>query len=64
MATCVSSGGVDAVLIADDLPELGPNLVAALTGLQVDDFSHGGGGGGCCVEGARDLHVCSGAGLG
>jgi hypothetical protein len=30
------------MLIADDLPELGPDLVAALTGLQVDNFSHGG----------------------
>ena len=44
MLTLIAAGGVDAVLIADDLPELGPDLVAALAGLQVDDFSHGGGG--------------------
>ena len=29
--------------LPDDLPELGSDLVAALTGLDVDDFSHGGG---------------------
>ncbi len=29
----VGAGGVDAVLIADDLPELGTNLVAALAAL-------------------------------
>ena len=44
MLTLIAAGGVDAMLIADDLPELGPDLVAALAGLQVDDFSHGGGG--------------------
>ena len=38
--TYVSSSGVDAVLVGDDLPELGADLVAALTGLQVHDFSH------------------------
>ena len=30
MLTLIAAGGVDAVLIADDLPELGPDLVAAL----------------------------------
>jgi hypothetical protein len=34
---------VDAVLVADDLPELGPDLVAALAGLDVEDLPHGGG---------------------
>ena len=34
----VGAGGVDAVLIGDDLPELGADLVAALAGLDVDDF--------------------------
>jgi hypothetical protein len=50
--TCVSSCGVDSVLIADDFPELGPDLVAALAGLQVNDFSHGGLGW-VCVERRR-----------
>jgi hypothetical protein len=36
----VSSGGADAVLLGDDLPELGPDLIAALANLDVDDFSH------------------------
>ena len=36
----VGAGGVDAVLVGDDLPELGSDLVAALTGLEVDNFSH------------------------
>ena len=36
----VGAGGVNAVLVGDDLPELGSDLVAALTGLNVDDFSH------------------------
>jgi hypothetical protein len=34
------------VLVADHLPELGPDLVAALAALDVEDFPHGGGGGG------------------
>lgn len=38
----VPSGGVDAVLVADDFPELGADLVAALAALDVEDFSHGG----------------------
>ena len=37
----VGAGGVDAVLVGDDLPELGPDLVAALAGLDVDDLPHG-----------------------
>ena len=36
----VGSGGVDSVLIRDDFPEFGTNLVAALTSLDVDDLSH------------------------
>ena len=30
------------MLVGDDLPELGPDLVAALTRLYVHYFSHGG----------------------
>ena len=41
--SAVGAGGVDAVLIGDDLPELGSDLVSALTGLKVDNFSHVGG---------------------
>eukprot|EP00760_Papus_ankaliazontas_P025007 PhM_4_TR2455/c1_g1_i1/m.64634 len=37
----VRAGGVDAVLVGDDLPELGADLVAALTALDGDDFAHG-----------------------
>ena len=36
----VGAGGVDAVLVRDDLPELGSDLVSALAGLKMDDFSH------------------------
>lgn len=36
------SGGVETVFIGDDLPELGTDLVTALAGLEVDDFSHDG----------------------
>jgi hypothetical protein len=36
----VGTGGVDSVFVGDDLPELGSNLVAALTSLDVDYFSH------------------------
>ena len=36
----VLAGGVDAVLAANDLPELGADLVTALAGLDVDDLSH------------------------
>ena len=41
--SAVGAGGVDTVLIGDDLPELGSDLVSALTGLKVDNFSHVGG---------------------
>mmetsp|Transcript_31309 Transcript_31309/g.79466 ORF Transcript_31309/g.79466 Transcript_31309/m.79466 type:complete len:502 (-) Transcript_31309:80-1585(-) len=37
----VGTGGVNAVLVGDDLPELGPDLVAALASLDVDDLAHG-----------------------
>jgi hypothetical protein len=36
----VSSGGINAMLVGDNLPKLGTNLVTALTCLNVDDFSH------------------------
>ncbi|CAA6662650.1 unnamed protein product [Spirodela intermedia] len=36
----VPAGGVDAVLIADHLPELAADLVAALAGLYVKDLPH------------------------
>jgi hypothetical protein len=36
----VGSGWVDSVLVGDDLPELGTDLVTTLAGLKVDDFSH------------------------
>ena len=36
----VGASGVDAVLVRDDLPELGSDLVSALTSLEVDNFSH------------------------
>src|SRR5690349_9367029 len=39
----VGAGRVDSVLVANHLPELGTNLVAALTSLDVDDLTHGGG---------------------
>merc|ERR1712086_522006 len=38
--TVVGTSWVNTVLIGDDLPELGTNLVTALTGLDVNDFSH------------------------
>jgi len=41
---------VDAVLVADHLPELGPDLVPALPALDVQDLPHGGGGGEGCGE--------------
>ena len=31
---------IQSVLIADDLPKLGANLVATLSNLKVDDLSH------------------------
>jgi len=39
--TVVRAGGVDTVLVGDDLPELGTDLVAALACLAVDDLAHG-----------------------
>ena len=36
----VGAGGVDSVLIGDDFPEFGTDLVAALSSLDVDDLSH------------------------
>ena len=36
----VGTGGVDAVLVGDDFPELGTDLVAALAALDVDEFTH------------------------
>ncbi|CAI9782194.1 unnamed protein product [Fraxinus pennsylvanica] len=33
-------GVIDAVLVTDDLPELGANLVTTLAALNVKDFSH------------------------
>ena len=38
--TVVGTGGVNAVLVGDDLPELGADLVTALATLNVSDFSH------------------------
>jgi len=36
----ICSGGIDSVLVWDDLPEFGTDLVTALTCLYVYDFSH------------------------
>jgi len=38
--TVIGSGGVDSVFVGNDFPELGSDLVTALTSLDVDDFSH------------------------
>jgi len=38
--TVVSTGWVNSVLVGDDLPEFGTDLVTALTSLDVNDFSH------------------------
>ena len=37
----VGTSWVNTMLVGDDLPELGTDLVTALTGLKVNDFSHG-----------------------
>jgi len=37
----VGTGWVNTVLIGDDFPELGTDLVSALSSLDVNDFSHG-----------------------
>jgi len=39
--TVVGTGGVNAMLVGDNLPEFGADLVAALASLQVNNFSHG-----------------------
>jgi hypothetical protein len=36
----VGTSGVNTVLVADNLPELGSNLVSALASLNVNDFAH------------------------
>ena len=36
----VGTSGVDSMLIGNDFPELGTNLVTTLTGLKMNDFSH------------------------
>jgi len=36
----VGTGWVDSVLIGNDLPKLSSNLITALTGLNVDNFTH------------------------
>jgi hypothetical protein len=38
--TVVGAGGVNTVFVGDDFPELSTDLVTALAGLNVDDFSH------------------------
>ena len=38
--TVVGTGWVNTVLVGDDFPELGTDLVTALTTLNVNDFSH------------------------
>ena len=41
----VSTSGIDTVLVADNFPELGTDLVAALAALNVNNFAHGCGAG-------------------
>jgi hypothetical protein len=38
--TVVGTGRINTVLVGNDFPELGTNLVTALTSLNVNDFSH------------------------
>jgi len=38
--TMIGTGWVNSVLVGDDLPEFGTDLVTALTSLDVNDFSH------------------------
>jgi len=38
--TMVGTGWINTVFIGDDFPEFGANLVTALTGLDVNNFSH------------------------
>jgi len=39
-SSCIASSWVNAVLIRDDLPELGTDLVTALARLKVDNLTH------------------------
>ena len=39
--TVVGTSWVDSVFVRDDFPELGTDLVTALSSLDVNDFSHG-----------------------
>ena len=36
----VGTGGINTVFVGDDLPELGTDLITALTGLNTNDFTH------------------------
>jgi hypothetical protein len=36
----IRAGGVDSVLVGDDLPEFGTDLVTTLSALYVNNFSH------------------------
>ena len=38
--TVVRTGGVNTVLVGDDFPELGTDLVTALASLNVNEFAH------------------------
>merc|ERR1711881_157216 len=38
--TMVGTGGIDAMLIGDDVPKLGTNLVTTLTALNVNELAH------------------------
>jgi len=40
VVTDILSSSVDTVFLGNDLPELGTDLVTALTSLKVDDFTH------------------------
>ena len=60
----VGTGGVDTVLVGNDFPELGTDLVAALTTLDMNNFTHvefnsgekvGVGGGGSRVSGEQTV---------
>ena len=37
----ICSSGVNAVLVSNDLPELGTNLISALASLHVNELAHG-----------------------
>ena len=36
----VGTGGVNSMFVGNDFPELGTDLVTALTSLQMNDFTH------------------------